>query len=144
MLKYAMIASLALTTACVEQQVDNRPGRNYDLAFANCQRITGASGTYVIGPKATNGVPVVVAGQGGNLRGEVLMNECIAQNLGTTVAKVPVKQAKVAPGKLPLPTQYPLLAGDAELWPTLTRAQQDRALTFLKQGGTIRDSLNYE
>ena len=101
MLKYAMIAALGLTAACVEQQVDNRPGRNYDLAFANCKRITGATGQYVVGPKATNGVPVVVAGQGGDLRGEVLMNECISQNLGTTVAKVPVAAQKAAPGKLP-------------------------------------------
>jgi hypothetical protein len=142
--KVIVIALACLTAACVEQQTDNRPGRQFDLTYANCKRITGATGQYVIGPKATNGVPVIVAGPGGNLRGEVLLNECIAQNLGTTVAKVPVAPQKPAPGKLALPTQYPLLPGDAELWNSLTRAQQERALTFLKQGGTIRDSLNYE
>jgi hypothetical protein len=48
---------------------------------------------------------------------------------------------KAAPGKLPLPAGYALLPGDTELWPTLTREQQERALLFLKDGSTIRASL---
>ncbi|WP_380057824.1 hypothetical protein ACFE33_05225 [Falsihalocynthiibacter sp. SS001] len=49
---------------------------------------------------------------------------------------------KSAPaGKLALPTQYPLQAGDAELWTTLTLEQQKRALSFLETGSTIRSSL---
>lgn len=48
------------------------------------------------------------------------------------------------PGKLPLPTQYPLLPGDAELWATLTREQQERALQFLRDGSTIRASLEVD
>lgn len=59
-------------------------------------------------------------------------------------ATKPAAAAKVAPGKLPLPTDYPLLPGDAELWPTLTRAEQERALLFLKDGSSIRASLRTE
>lgn len=56
-------------------------------------------------------------------------------------APKPAPAPRTAPGKLPLPTEYALLPGDAELWPTLTRAQQDRALLFLKDGSTIRAAL---
>jgi hypothetical protein len=58
--------------------------------------------------------------------------------------KKPARAAKAAPGKLPLPAGYPLLPGDAELWPTLSREQQDRAMLFLKDGSTIRASLGTE
>ena len=44
-------------------------------------------------------------------------------------------------GGLPLPTQYALMPGDAELWPQLTLAQQQRAMRFLDDGSTIRSSL---
>ena len=135
---------IVLLAGCVEQNLDTRPGAQYDKTFANCKRISGVTGNYVIGPKGTNGVPVVFAGSGGNLRGEVLMNECIAQNLGTSVAKLPAPPQKTPKGKLPLPTEYPLMPGDAELWASLTRAEQERALQFLKDGGSIRASLRYE
>jgi hypothetical protein len=54
------------------------------------------------------------------------------------------KPQKTAKGKLPLPTQYPLLAGDAALWPTLTLAEQQRALEFLATGSTIASSLKVD
>ena len=40
-----------------------------------------------------------------------------------------------------LPSGYPLLPGDIELWLTLTPEQQARALLFLQDGSTIRSSL---
>lgn len=52
-----------------------------------------------------------------------------------------VRPEETADGRLALPTAYPLQPGDAELWATLTRAQQERALAFLRTGGTIRSSL---
>lgn len=58
-----------------------------------------------------------------------------------TAPAKPVKAPKPAKGKLPLPTGYPLLPGDAALWPTLTLKQQERAMFFLQHGGTIRSSL---
>ena len=137
-------ALLLALSACVEQNTTLRPVPEFDRAFQNCKRQTGAPGQYVVGPEGTNGVPVVLAGTGGTLRGEVLLNACIAQNLGTTVATLPAAPQKVAPGKLPLPSQYPLLPGDAELWASLTRAQQERALKFLADGSTIRGSLRTE
>lgn len=56
-------------------------------------------------------------------------------------ASTPTKSRKGQAGPLPLPTGYPLLAGDAELWPTLTREQQELALVYLQDGSTIRASL---
>ncbi|PPB82146.1 hypothetical protein LV82_00068 [Albidovulum inexpectatum] len=56
----------------------------------------------------------------------------------------PSTEQPAEPGKLPLPTQYPLLPGDAELWATLTREQQERALQFLRDGSTIRASLEVD
>lgn len=143
-LTLSLASGLALTSACTESNFTPKVPPKFDLAFSNCQRITGAQGKYVAGPVGTNGVPVVKAGPGGNLRGEVLMNECIADNLGTGLAKEAVAAPKPAPGKLPLPTDYPLLPGDAELWATLTLEQQERALLFLEDGGTIRGSLSFE
>lgn len=57
------------------------------------------------------------------------------------VPSAPAPYVKPAAGKLPLPTSYPLLPGDAELWQTLTRAEQERALLFLQDGSSIRASL---
>ncbi len=64
--------------------------------------------------------------------------------VGKTQTAAPAKPKKLPAtpkGKLPLPVQYPLLPGDAELWPTLTLAQQQRAMLFLQDGSTIRASL---
>lgn len=70
-----------------------------------------------------------------------------AELVKVTIAPPPAS-AKVAPpakpGKLALPVEYPLLPGDAELWDTLTLAQQQRALLFLRDGSTIRASLRTE
>lgn len=62
-------------------------------------------------------------------------------NTATAQASAPTKSRKGKSGSLPLPTGYPLMAGDAELWPTLTREQQERALLYLQDGSTIRASL---
>ncbi len=51
------------------------------------------------------------------------------------------KTVKTAPGTLPFPTGYPLMSGDHALWPTLTDAQQRRAILFLQSGSSIRSSL---
>jgi len=40
-----------------------------------------------------------------------------------------------------LPTAYPLMPGDAELWRTMNAAERQRALRFLQEGSTIRSSL---
>lgn len=57
------------------------------------------------------------------------------------VPAAPAPRQQALRGNLPLPSQYPLLPGDAELWPTLTLAEQQRALLYLKDGSTIRSSL---
>ncbi len=48
---------------------------------------------------------------------------------------------KMRRGQMPLPSGYPLLPGDEELWLSLTPAQQERARQFLEDGSTIRSSL---
>lgn len=58
-----------------------------------------------------------------------------------TVSDAPVKKRKARRGLNSLPSGYPLLPGDEELWLSLTSAQQQRALEFLQDGSTIRSSL---
>ena len=53
-----------------------------------------------------------------------------------------VARAGVARGKVPLPSEYPLMPGDEQLWAQMTEAQQQRALQFLSGGSTIRSSLS--
>ncbi|SLN46230.1 hypothetical protein PSA7680_02365 [Pseudoruegeria aquimaris] len=40
-----------------------------------------------------------------------------------------------------LPTQFPLLEGDQDLWPTMSDAERQRAILFLTSGSTIQSSL---
>jgi len=51
-------------------------------------------------------------------------------------------QPRTVNGKYSLPTLYPLMAGDSEIWGSLTATEQERALQFLKNGSTIRSSLS--
>ncbi|HQU68243.1 MAG TPA: hypothetical protein PLI43_08580 [Albidovulum sp.] len=54
----------------------------------------------------------------------------------------PTKKRKKAPrGLMNLPSGYPMMPGDEDLWYSLTLAQQQRALQFLQDGSTIRSSL---
>lgn len=53
----------------------------------------------------------------------------------------PAKKRKTPRGQMALPSGYPLLPGDEDLWYSLTLAQQQRALEFLEDGSTIRSSL---
>lgn len=80
-----------------------------------------------------------VISDGTGYRGSVLVPVRIAP-----VEPVAQPYVKPATGPLPLPTGYALLPGDAELWTTLTRAEQERALLFLMDGSTIRASLRTE
>lgn len=127
-----------------------QPPSDFERAFASCRGDTadlGVTGSYMASPteREPNGHPSIKAGPGGNKRGEILMNGCIAQRVTTAGPQQPAKQRPAAAnGKLPLPTEYALQPGDAELWPTLTRAQQERALAFLRAGSTIRSSLTTE
>ncbi|MCV2865325.1 hypothetical protein [Defluviimonas sp. WL0075] len=76
--------------------------------------------------------------EGTGYRGSTLVNVTLSPVAADPAPRPAPKPAK---GKLPLPTSYPLLPGDAELWATLTREQQERALLFLQDGSTIRASL---
>lgn len=65
-----------------------------------------------------------------------------SQGSSVAVERAPVAVSqKGSDGRYPLPTQYALMPGDAALWPQLTIAQQERAILFLKDGSTIRSSL---
>ncbi|WP_162930018.1 hypothetical protein [Pseudophaeobacter sp. EL27] len=57
----------------------------------------------------------------------------------TQSPSVPVQRDRN--GRYPLPSQYALMPGDAAIWQQLTAAEQERALLFLKDGSTIRSSL---
>ena len=142
-----VILPLALA-ACTDTPPVQDP---FKRAFDDCLRLTEAPGTYLASVDETrpSGSPVIKPGAGGTTRGAVLMEACVESQL---LANGPIGTVVRAPtatpqpdgrnvGGLPLPTQYPLLPGDAELWPTLTRAQQQRAMQFLANGSTIRSSL---
>lgn len=76
-----------------------------------------------------------------NRTGHTLSRDGI-QRITWETGEIPqVRPAETRDGRLELPTAYPLRPGDAELWATLTRAQQERALAFLQSGSTIRSSL---
>ena len=119
------------------------------LGLAACGRqapLTNASGEYYTPKK--RGAAVLSGGagyRGAYLEGGTGMGSPMAENAAPpapAAAKAkPAVRAKAAKGKLPLPTQYPLLPGDEALWPTLTLEQQQRALLYLQDGSTIRASL---
>jgi len=58
-----------------------------------------------------------------------------------TTTRTVARRGKSRNGKLALPTQYPLMQGDAALWSTLTLEQQKRAILFLQSGSSIQSSL---
>jgi hypothetical protein len=121
---------------------DPAPKPNF---LALCLGQTRVSGDYTIDETRIrqNGYPRVTVGNGGTAGQAVALEECIQTRM--VAAKVPPNKLKAPPtiaGKLPYPGEYVLQPGDAKLWPTLTLAQQQRAIEFLKSGSTIRSSLD--
>ncbi|MFZ1728241.1 MAG: hypothetical protein WBO29_15850 [Albidovulum sp.] len=68
----------------------------------------------------------------------------LVPNAPKAVSEPKKKAPKAAPGKLPLPVDYPLSPEDEKLWNKLTLEQQKRALLFLQDGSTIAASLKTE
>ena len=104
-----------------------------------CLIETRAPGQYTLSQTefANSGAPAVFPAAGGTQSGAGMIQNCLARKANDGVKT----QDTTNTGGLPLPVSYPLLPGDAELWPTLTRAQQERALAFLADGSTISASL---
>lgn len=69
------------------------------------------------------------------------MNRCVDASLAKRSGKDSRRAKAPLRGTLPLPTQFPLMSGDAGLWPRMTMAQQRRAMQFLQTGSTILSSL---
>jgi hypothetical protein len=107
------------------------------LAGCDTAPVTNASGAYYT--KRQSGASVLSGGAG--YHGAVLKEGTAAAPVAAAEPAKPSKTVQTVKGKLPLPTGYPLLPGDAELWATLTLEQQRRALLFLQDGSTIRASL---
>ncbi len=133
-----LVTGMLILTACTTAP----PKPNY---LNLCLGQTRVTGNYSIDETRArqNGYPRVVVGNGGTRGQAVALEECIQTRM--IAAKVPPKKAKApatVAGKLPYPDDYVLQPGDAELWPTLTLAQQTRAIEFLKAGSTIRSSLD--
>ena len=113
--------------------------------LALCLGQTRVSGNYTIDAARVrqNGYPAVKVGNDGTAGQAVAVEECIqSRMIAANVAPSKPKAPPTAAGKLPYPDEYTLQPGDAELWPTLTLAQQQRAIEFLKSGSTIRSSLD--
>ncbi|MCY1126221.1 hypothetical protein OU426_05080 [Frigidibacter sp. RF13] len=60
----------------------------FDLAVADCQRDLKVPGHYEVSRTERDGLglPVVTAGPGATLRGQVLMSECVGQRLAAATA----------------------------------------------------------
>lgn len=135
-------ASLTLGALILSACTPPPPKPDYLVLCLGQTRVTG---NYTIDEVRVrqNGYPVVKVGNGGTAGQAVALEECIQSRMAAD--KVAPNKPKVPPtaaGKLPYPDEYTLQPGDAELWPTLTLAQQQRAIEFLKSGSTIRSSLD--
>lgn len=89
-------------------------------------------------------VPKVTPGLTGTWPEANAINACIqrkAERQARRQSPAAATRQVASDGKLPLPEGYPLMPGDAALWPSLTLAQQQRAMLFLRNGSTIRSSL---
>lgn len=122
-------AQAATANACIAQAMDTPLGEAFDAeSIAPQPRYT----------ERQRGAAVLSGGSG--YHGAYLEGGSGASR-ATAQPEKAVKAPKAAKGKLPLPVQYPLMPGDAELWPTLTLDQQKRALVYLQDGSTILASL---
>lgn len=143
-MQFNQIAKTVLITGSLVLAGCSTGGAKKADYLAACMSETGAKGSYsmVPGRVSAQGYPVVAPAAGGDARGAVLLEACIERRAKAD-GVAPTKQAapRAQKGKLPLPVGYALLPGDAELWSTLTLAQQQRAMEFLKSGSTIQSSL---
>ena len=106
------------------------------IALAGCMSDQPAPGTKVYTKEKRN---AAVLSGGSGYHGAYLKEVPAADK---TAAKP--KPVKGVPGKLPVPTQYPLSPEDVTLWNSLTVEKQKRALLFLQDGSTIAASLRTE
>ena len=86
-------------------------------------------------------IPQVVASQDVSSIQADAANSCLNLYAGNAYTAMVNNRANLMGGNLILPSGYPLLPGDLDLWLTLTPEQQARALVFLRDGSTIRSSL---
>ena len=119
-------------------------GRNSSDLMVSCMFETDAPGSYTAAAnvQGADGLPVVVPAKGGTASGAAAISACMDRR--ASAEKVAIRNANAtttAPGGQALPTDYPLMPGDAELWAGLSPAQRRLALSYLRSGGTIRSSL---
>ena len=118
--------------------------RNSSDLMVSCMFETDAPGSYTAAANVlgANGLPVVVPAKGGTASGAAAISACIDRHASAeNAAKRNATTTTTAPGGQALPTDYPLMPGDAELWAGLSAAQRQLALSYLKFGGTIRSSM---
>ena len=137
MTRAALLFTGLLLVGCVN-------GRNSGDLMVSCMFETDAPGSYTAAANVlgANGLPVVVPAKGGTASGAAAISVCMDRR--ASAEKVAIRNATTtttAPGEQALPTDYPLMPGDAELWAGLSAAQRQLALSYLQSGGTIRSSL---
>ena len=120
--------------------------QSFQQAFTSCLFDTDAPGSYEVreGNLGRNGLPLIYPAEGGTAQGATALNACVETRITRRPARTSApkaKEVKAAPGRLPLPAGYVLTPEEQALWPTLTLAQQQRALEFLRDGSTIQSSL---
>jgi hypothetical protein len=113
--------------------------RTYTYGTPPAAAAPGATATDLAYTPRQRGAAAMTGGAG--YRGSYLEGGTGTVTYAADVMPPRAAAPKPAKGKLPLPVEYPLLPGDAERWNSLTLAQQQRALLFLKDGSTIGASM---
>ena len=125
---FLLLAAVAVAGGCTQRA---------PKSLALCTQEAGITGqystTYTMGEgRVVNPGPNVTVDQA------LVANRCL-KRLGSETGGTPGRLALRKSSTLP--TEYPLLPGDASLWHSMTAEQQLRALEFLRDGSTIRSSL---
>lgn len=129
--------------ACIRAKVAGRGSAASGVASQPVREsATAPAGVATAQPKYTKrqrGAAVLSGGAG--YHGAYLEGGSGNGYVTATAATEPRKAKRARRGLSPLPSGYPLMPGDEELWYSLTPAQQLRARQFLEDGSTIRSSL---
>ncbi|WP_141246431.1 hypothetical protein [Actibacterium ureilyticum] len=118
------LSAALLAAGCAQNRIAN---------LATCTAEAGITGTYST-VYTMDGGTAIVPGPDVTEDQARIANACL-RRLGS--ARTPVRPR----GTASIPSEYPLQPGDAQLWQSLTPEQQRRALDFLRDGSTIRSSL---
>lgn len=123
-LPFIILASAVVVAGCAQRNSQN---------LAACTAEAGISGKFSTVYTIDGGTSVVPGPNVSDAQARSA-NDCMARSASATKPGLLRRSSSV-------PSEYPLLPGDAALWQSMSPEQQLRALEFLRDGSTIRSSL---